>query len=74
MKIGGQEIGFIHLIVGQNNMEQSNNPLIRFLDDSTVEAIRDIKESAKRSLEESAKLKKTLVEAQIRITQLLEQI
>ena len=52
-------------------IEQSQNPLVRFLDDSTVEMIQNIKEKAKESLEESAKLKKTLVEAQQRITELL---
>lgn len=57
-----------------NNTEQSNNPLIRFLDDSTVDMLKDIKQKAQESLEESAKLKKTLVEAQIRIAELLNQI
>lgn len=56
------------------NTEQSPNPLIRFLDDQTVDTIKGIKEAAKESLEESAKLKKTLVEAQHRITELLNQI
>lgn len=57
-----------------NQTEQSNNPLIRFLDDSTVDMIKLIKEKAQESLEESAKLKKTLVEAQIKITELLGQL
>lgn len=55
-------------------MEQSNNPLIRFLDDSTTDMIKNIKAKALESLEESAKLKKTLVEAQIKITELLSQL
>ena len=56
------------------NETQNQNPLIRFLDDSTVETIKNIKEAAENSLKESAKLKKTLVEAQIRIAELLQQI
>ena len=53
---------------------ESQNPLIRFLDDSTTETIKNIKEAAENSLKESAKLKKTLVEAQIKIAELLQQI
>jgi predicted transcriptional regulator len=55
-------------------MEQNQNPLIRFLDDSTTEMIKNIKDKAKESLEESAKLKKTLSEAQIRIAELMSQL
>lgn len=53
---------------------QNQNPILRFLDDSTTEAIKNIKEAAENSLKESAKLKKTLVEAQIRISELLLQL
>ena len=55
-------------------MEQSNNPLIRFLDDSTTELLKEIKKKAQESLDESAKLKKTLNEAQQRIIELLSQL
>jgi len=55
-------------------MEQSNNPLVRFLDDSVTQTLKDIKQKAQESLEESAKLKKTLAEAQIKITELLSQL
>lgn len=55
-------------------MKENNNPLIRFLDDSTTEMIKNIKEKAQESIDETAKLKKTLIEAQQRITELLGQI
>lgn len=57
-----------------DKIEQSSNPLIRFLDDQTVETIQNIKEAEQKSLEESNKLKKTLVEAQIRIAELLNEL
>lgn len=56
------------------NEAQNNNPLIRFLDDSVTDTLKNIKETAKQSLEDTAKLKKTLTEAQIRITQLLSEL
>lgn len=60
--------------MNENNKIESQNVLIRFLDDSTTEMIKNIKEKAQESIDETAKLKKTLVEAQQRITELLGQI
>jgi hypothetical protein len=53
---------------------QNNNPLLRFLDDSTVDMIKEIKVKAKEALEESAKTRKMLEEAQDRITELLAEM
>lgn len=51
-----------------------NNQFVRFLDSSTTEMIKEIKEKAQQSLDESAKLRKTLVEAQQKITEQLKEL
>ena len=76
MKIMEPNLGIQVKAVGtDNNMEiQNNNPLLRFLDDSTVEMIKEIKVKAKEALEESVKTRKMLQEAQDRITELLNEM
>ncbi len=53
---------------------ENQNPIVRFLDDSTTEQLKNIKEKAQEALNESAKLKKILSDAQIKITELLAQL
>lgn len=58
----------------ETNTSQSNNPLIRFLDDSVIETIQGLRDAAKSNQEEIDKMKKTLLDAQIRISELLQNL
>ena len=56
------------------NEIQNQNPILRFLDDQTAETIKNIKEAAIENQKTIDALKKTLCEAHIRITQIIQNL
>ena len=54
--------------------ETESNPLIRFLNEHNGDLIKNIRESAEDNAKQIASLKKTLLDAQIRISEMLREL